>query len=75
MHLSQFIILGSVLVFLPIRRHRHWSLATVNMETKQIYHKDRINGTLSDAGSDGGTILLKLLADMAKHTGADFDKR
>ena len=74
MHLSQDNILGSVLVFLPIGRHGHWSLATANLQTKQIYYEDPINGTHCDAGRDGGTILLKLLADMAKHTGAEFDE-
>ena len=75
MHLSQGNILGSVMVFLLLGRHKHWSLAMANMQTKKIYHKYQINGIHSNASKDGGTFLLKLLVNRAKHKVADFDER
>ena len=66
-------ILGSTLIFLPIGRNGHWSLATANTQVKKIYHEDPISGTHSDAGKDGASIMLQLLADVAKHNGEQFD--
>ena len=50
-------ILGLTLVYLPVGRNNHWSLATADMITKKIYHEDPISGTHSDEGRDGATIL------------------
>ena len=71
--LSQLNLLGAILVFHPIARHNHWLLATANMQTKQIYHEDPINGSHNDAGKDGGTVLLQLLSDITNSTGTQFD--
>ena len=73
--LSRFNTFGSILIFLLIVRHNHWSLAPANMQTKQIYYNDLINGKHSDAGRDGGKVLQQLTSDMAKHTGADLYER
>ena len=45
--LSRLNLLEAKLVFLPIARQHHWSLATANMCKKQIYHKDPISGTMA----------------------------
>ena len=71
--LSRLNLLEATLVLLPIARHNHWSLATANMHTKQIYQKDPISGTTTDAGKNGGTVLLQLLGDIANITGTQFD--
>ena len=73
--LSRTKILDATLVFLPIGRHNHWSMATADMRTKRIYHEDSISGTHSDEGGDGATILKHLLEDIAKHTGEDLDMK
>ena len=67
-------ILGATLVFLPIGRHNHWSMVTVDMLTKKMYHEDPISGTHSDEKRNGATVLKQLLEDIAKHTGAKFDE-
>ena len=67
-------ILGVTLVFLPIGRHNHWSMVTADMLTKKIYHEGLISGTHSDEERDGVTELIKLLKDIAKHTGEKFDE-
>ena len=68
--LSRTNILEATLVFLPIRRHNHWSMATADMRIKMIYHEDPISGTHNDEGGDGPIILKHLLEDIAKHRGA-----
>ena len=43
--ISQKDILGSQMVLLLVGRNRHWSLATANMRTQNIYHEDPVSCT------------------------------
>ena len=71
-HQRRFNILGSTFICLPIGRNGHWSLATANTQARTIYQDDSSSGTHSDTGKDGASIMLQLLANVAKHKGGQF---
>ena len=72
-HLSRADLFGSSLVFLPIARNGHWSLATADLRTHTIYHDDSMRGTHGTTGRNGATLLRDLLVDVARHMGIDTD--
>ena len=45
--LSRRHILRSQIVFFPVGRNGHWSLATASMRTRIIYHEDPISSTMA----------------------------
>ena len=71
--LSRRHIFRSQIVFLPVGRNGHWSLATADMRTREIYHEDPISGAHGNRNKNGATIMLNLLADTAKMAGEEFD--
>ena len=72
--LSRKNIFESDMVFLPIGRNGHWSLATADLRTRNIYHDDSLRGTHGTRNRNGATLLKDMLTDLENHLGINNDK-
>ena len=62
------------MVFLPIERNGHWSLATADLRTRNIYHDDSLRGSHGRRNRNGTTLLRDMLTDLENHQGINNDK-